>query len=121
MDKNVKLFKMINGEMVITEVVDVTDDNMYILSYPAVIIPTQQQGQVGFGSFMPFSTNKVEILLNPDCIAVDSEPNTQMKQTYEQWVTQIKSQESGIVMANQMPRGNVPQDGSRADFSKLNM
>jgi hypothetical protein len=72
---------------------------------------------------MPFSDYDKEILLNPACIAIESEPNKQMLQTYDQWVTQIKAQESGIVMANQMPRmpQQLRENGKAADFSKLNM
>lgn len=121
--KNIKLFKMVNGEMVITEVSDVTEDNMYVLEYPAMIVPTNQQGQVGFGKYLPFSDYKKEILLNPECIAVDSEPEAQMLQTYEQWVTQFKAQESGIVMANRMPQAppSLVKDGQARDFSRLNV
>jgi hypothetical protein len=126
--KSIKMFKTINGEMVLSAVNDITEDGMYVLSYPSVVIPVPpqqaggQQNQIGFGKYMPFSDYDKEILLNPACIAIESEPNKQMLQTYDQWVTQIKAQESGIVMANQMPR--MPQqlrDGKAADFSKLNM
>lgn len=120
--RSIKMLKMINGEFCLTAVMDITEDGMYVLEYPSVIMPVpQQQGQVRFGKYLPFSDYSKEILLNPACIAVESEPDDQMLQTYEQWTTQMKAQASGIVMANQIPKGRVPQDGSRADFSKLNM
>jgi len=127
--KSIKMFKTINGEMVLSAVNDITEDGMYVLSYPSVVIPVPpqqaggQQNQIGFGKYMPFSDYDKEILLNPACIAIESEPNKQMLQTYEQWVTQIKAQESGIVMANQMPRmpQQLRENGKAADFSKLNM
>lgn len=127
--KSIKMFKTINGEMVLSAVTDITEDGMYVLEYPSVVIPIppQQaggmQGQVGFGKALPFSSYDKEILLNPACIAIESEPSKQMLQTYEQWVTQIKAQESGIVMANQMPRmpQQLRENGKAADFSKLNM
>lgn len=122
MDKNIKCFKTLNGEFIVTEIADVTDDGMYVLSYPSIVTPVpHQQGQIGFGKYMLFSDYKKEILMNPINIAVESEPNEQILNTYIQWATQMKAQDSGIVVTNQMPQGQVPSDGSKADFSRLNM
>ena len=82
------------------------------------------QNQVGFGKYLPFSDYDKEILLNPECIAVESEPNAHMLQTYEQWVTQVRAQESGIVTAQGMPTrapAEIVRDGQARDFSNLNM
>ena len=101
--RSIKMFKTINGEMVLTAVNDITEDGMYVLEFPASVVPVppQQAGgmqnQVGFGKYLPFSDYDKEILLNPECIAIESEPNTHMLQTYEQWVTQVKAAESFIV------------------------
>jgi hypothetical protein len=128
--RSIKMFKTINGEMVLTAVNDITEDGFYVLEYPASVIqvPPQQAGgmqnQVGFGKYLPFSDYDKEILLNPECIAIESEPNAHMLQTYEQWVTQVKAQESGIVTAQGMPQrapAEVMKDGKAVDFSKLNM
>jgi hypothetical protein len=62
--------------------------------------------------------------LNPECIAIETEPNAHMLQTYEQWVTQVKAQESGIITAQGMPArapAEVMRDGKAADFSDLNV
>ena len=124
------MLKTINGEMVLTAVKDITEDGMWVLEYPAVVVPVppQQAGgmqnQVGFGKYLPFSDYDKEILLNPECITIESEPNAHMLQTYEQWVTQVKAQESGIITARNMPQrapAEVMKDGKAVDFSKLNM
>jgi hypothetical protein len=124
------MLKTINGEMVLTAVKDITEDGMWVLEYPAVVVPVppQQAGgmqnQVGFGKYLPFSDYDKEILLNPECITIESEPNAHMLQTYEQWVTQVKAQESGIITAQNMPQrapAEVMKDGKAVDFTKLNM
>jgi len=127
----VKMIKTINGEMVLTTVADITEDGMYVLDYPAVVMPIPperaggMQNQVGFGKYLPFSDYDKDILLNPACIAVESEPNAHMTQTYSQWVTQVKAQESGIITAQGMPQRApaeiMGKDGKAVDFSKLNM
>jgi len=128
--RSIKLLKLLNGENILTAITDITEDGFYQLDFPAAVvqIPPQQaqgmQGQVGFGKAAPFSDYDKEILLNPECIAVESEPNAHMLQTYEQWVTQIKAAESGIVTAQGMPQrapAEVMKDGKAVDFSKLNM
>lgn len=124
MDKNIKMFKTLNGEFVVTEVEGVNDEGMYVLKYPSALMPVpQQQGQIGFSKYMMFSDYKKEILMNPTNIAVESEPAEDLRNTYDQWVNQIKAQESGIIMAgaNQMPKGPIPGDKSKADFSRLNV
>lgn len=128
--RSIKMLKTINGEMVLTAVNDITEDGMWVLEFPAIVVPVPpqqaggQQNQVGFGKYLPFSDYDKEILLNPECIAVESEPNTHMIQTYEQWVTQVRAAESGIVTAQGMPRqapSEVMRDGKAVDFTKLNM
>jgi hypothetical protein len=126
----IKLIKTINGEMVLTEVKDITEDNMWVLEYPAAVIqiPPQQAGgaqnQVGFAKYLPFSNYDEEILLNPECITIESSPSQHMLQTYEQWVTQVKAQEAGIITAQGVPQRApaelVGKDGRAVDFSKLN-
>lgn len=123
--RNIKAFKLLNGEMVITEVEGIDDEGNCILSYPAIVvpIPPQQAGgrqdQVGFGKLMPFSDYSEEITLNPNTVTVTSVPDKNMKDTYDSWVKQVRSQESGIVVPN-MRQSNIPKSGKAIDFSKLN-
>ena len=53
-------------------------------------------------------------------VAMESTPDTQIKEAYIQWRTQVKAQKSGIITTNRMPQSPLPGNGSKADFSKLN-
>lgn len=125
MTRNIKLFKMINGEMVLTEVDDVTDEGMYVLNWPAVIIPVPperangMENQVGFGKYLPFSNYDEYILLSIKAVALESTPNTSMLNAYKQWCTQVRAQEAGIVSPGSMrSKGEIVKPG---EFEKLNM
>ena len=128
--RSIKLLKLLNGENILTAITDITEDGFYQLDFPAAVIqvpPAQaggMQNQVGFGKAAPFSDYDKEILLNPECIAMETEPNAHMLQTYEQWVQQVRAAESGIVTAQGMPQrapAEVMKDGKAVDFSKLNI
>ena len=116
-----KLFKLNTGEMILTEM-EVLENGQYGLKYPAVIIPIPadqaggQQGQIGFGKFMPFSDNKEDIVLNPDSIMVHSEADKKLDDAYKNWQQQVRSQESGIIL----PGMAVPKQAQASDFRKLN-
>lgn len=126
MDNNIRMFKVSTGEMVLTEVVGVNDEGMYELEYPSVVVPIPpEQGappnQIGFGKFMPFSEYGKEILLNPKAVIVDSKPNSQLKETYKNWVSQMKAQESGIIIPRpNAPMPPMPPQGKGMEFDKLN-
>jgi hypothetical protein len=123
--KNIKAFKLLNGEMVLTEIEGINDEGNYVLIYPAIIVPIPpqqaggQQGQVGFGKLMPFSDYSEEITLNPNTVTVVSVPDKNMKDGYEGWIKQVRAQESGIVVPS-MNQPNIPKSGQAIDFSKLN-
>ncbi len=116
-----KLFKLITGEMILSEVEPI-EDGQYNLKYPAVIIPIPpeqaggQRNQIGFGKYMPFSDYKEDMLLNPLAIVTDSNPDKKLIDAYEQWVTQMKSAESGIILPG--AGGQSPVD--MKDFRQLN-
>ncbi len=125
--KNIRLFRLTTGEMVITEIKETDDEGKYMLDYPATIVPIPpqqaggQQNQIGFGKMMPFSDYAEDIALNPKvCVAVDSVPDKRLIATYEQWVQQMRSQEGRIIVPT-MNQQNIPKDGAKADFSKLNV
>ena len=126
--KNHKVFKLISGEMAITEVEDVNDEGMYVLSCPASIVPvgnTQQDGQqqIGFAKLMPFSNSKEEILLDTRSISISSKPDAKLLEAYEAWSAKVKEAESGIIIPN-MKNPNIPGDGmaggKTANFRNLN-
>ena len=123
--KNYKIFKLVTGEMIITEIAETTDEGMYLLSYPAVIVPIpQEQGgqpnQIGFGKMMPFSNYDKDIILNPESVTIDSDPEPKMSEAYEGWCAQMRAMQSGIVVPN-MKAPNIPGSGKAADFRKLNI
>lgn len=127
---NYKMFKLVNGEFIITEV-EMDDEGDYLLTYPAVIVPIppeQAQGmqnQIGFGKFMPFSDHSSDIRMNPKRVLVDSEPDKKLKEAYIQWATQIRSKDSGIIVPGMVPpTGNLKSgqaDSQRRPFDKLNV
>ena len=98
------------GEIIITETSDVdpiddTNDPMLRVSLPAVLMPIHNQpGRVGFNPFFPFSDLGEEQQIRKSQISTLSKPNRQMKDAYENWSTQVKAQEAGIVTATQMPQ-----------------
>ncbi len=125
--QNYRIFKLITGEIVITET-ETNDEGMYSLSYPAIIIPIPpnqaqgQQNQIGFGKMMPFSDYGEDIILNPSSIVVDTSPDKRIIEAYESWRQQIKSLESGIIVPNmQAPKDVMPTKGQARDFRNLNV
>lgn len=128
MDNNLRMFRVITGEMVLTEVKELNEDGMYELEYPAVVVPIPpeqtggQPNQIGFGKFLPFSDYGSELLLNSNTVIADSKPNAQLKDAYNNWVSQVRAQDSGIIVPGVGGGGLPPQGTGQAppDFGKLN-
>jgi len=126
--KNVRVIRILSGEMIVTEVKDVDDEGNWMLEYPALIIPIPpqqaggQQGQIGFAKFMPFSDYSDDISLNSAQITSDTTPHNQILGAYEQWSTQTRGQDSGIIVPNMQPPADVPTQGQaqpvRRDFNR---
>jgi len=120
--KNYKVFKMINGEIIIMEIDHTDDEGNYVVTYPAVIVPIPpqqaggQQNQIGFGKMMPFSDYSKDIVISPKGIIVDSDPNQQMIGAYENWMQQVRQMESGIVQPNMVPPAGNLKSGQARDF-----
>lgn len=121
--KNVRVIRLISGEMIVTEVKDIDDEGNWMLEYPAIIIPIPpqqaggQQGQIGFAKFMPFSDYSDDITLNPAQITSDTTPHKQIVSAYEQWSNQTRGQDSGIIVPNMQPPADIPNQG-RADVGR---
>ena len=124
MKSEYRLFRINTGEMVVTKIAETTEDGMYILDFPAVVVPIppeQARGmrnQIGFGKFMPFSNYDEDVIMNPASIAVDSTADVNICNAYDQWVTHMKAQQSGIIMAS---RGDLPREGQAQGFDRLNV
>ena len=126
--KNVRVIRILSGEMIVTEVKDVDDEGNWMLEYPALIIPIPpqqaggQQGQIGFAKFMPFSDYSKDILFNPANMLADTTPHNQILAAYEQWSKQTRGQDSGIIVPNMQPPADVPTQGQaqpvRRDFNR---
>lgn len=79
---SVKVFKMINGEEIISEVSSGSDFG-YFLENPAVIMIQQNQnGQMGVGiaPYMPYISGKVYIYKSS--ISAEGDPDTKMENEY---------------------------------------
>jgi hypothetical protein len=116
--KNVRVLKLAGGEIIVTEIKELMDDGQFVLEYPALIIPIPpqqaggQQGQIGFAKLMPFSDYSEDIMLNPQHIISDTTPHKQIIAAYEQWSTQTRGQDSGIIVPNMTPpRSDLPKQG----------
>ena len=115
--KNVRVIRILSGEMIVTEVKDIDDEGNWMLEYPAIVIPIPpqqaggQQGQIGFAKFMPFSDYSDDITLNPAQITSDTTPHKQILGAYEQWSQQTRGQDSGIIVPNVRPPADIPVQG----------
>jgi len=116
----VRMFKLVTGEMIITKIKSTRQDG-YELSYPLSVVPIpNQQNQIGFAKSMPFSNYSKPIILFSDSISVDSEADEKITSAYEQQVRQLKSQESGIILSNSIPK-ELLKDAAAKDFGELNI
>ena len=123
----IKVFKLMNGEMIITEIKETKDDGEYELSYPLTIVPIPPErangmpNQVGFMKAMSFSDYTNPMTLYPHAIAIDSDADKRLAGAYEQQVKQIRSQESGIVLSNSIPKELLKNNAKAKDFGELNL
>lgn len=123
----IKLFKLNNGEMVVAEIEETREDGGYCLSYPLTIVPIPPEqvrgmtNQIGFMKAMPFSDYSKPIVLHPHSISIDSNADKNISAAYQKQVTEMKSKESGIVMADSIPSELLKKGAAAKDFSKLNM
>ena len=93
----VKVFKLINSEVVIAEVVNTNHDH-YELENPANIglQQTETGMSVGIAEYMPYASGRVTLRFA--AIASEAEPEQKLANEYN------RIYGSGIVIANQLPR-----------------
>lgn len=93
----VKVFKMINSEVVIAEVLQENVDH-YVLKNPANIglQQTETGMSVGIAEYMPYASGNVT--LRYAAVASEAEPEQKLANEYNRLYG------SGIVIANQIPR-----------------
>jgi len=90
------------GEIIVTmtddsEPLDKTNIETLNLSYPALIVPGGQQGQIGFQKYFPFSEQEGGKIKKSQ-IATVSKPLNDFLKAYENWLTQVKAADSGIIV-----------------------
>lgn len=98
------IIQLKTGEIIVTYTDDVDpwyDTNIAVLkvSYPAMIVPLQNQpGQIGFQKYFPFSEQQGAEIRKSQ-ISTVSKPLDSFEKAYENWLTNVKAQDAGIVLA----------------------
>ena len=104
------IFQMRLGEIVVamtddSEPFDDTNIEILLVDYPALIVPMPvqqgqqgQPGQIAFQKYFPFSEQKGGKIRKSEIISL-STPIDNFEKAYDGWVTQVKAQESGIILA----------------------
>lgn len=90
------------GEIIITmtddsEPMDKTNIEIMNINYPALIVPGAQQGQIGFQKYLPFSEQEGGKLKKSQ-ISTVSKPLQDFLKAYDNWLTQVKAADSGIIL-----------------------
>ena len=93
----VKIFKMINGEVMMGDVTDVNPE-YYIVHEPATVLLQERDGGVGVGiaPYMPYAEGKIKI--RTTAIAAEGDPDQKLVNEYSRLFG------SGIVIANVIPK-----------------
>ena len=95
----VKIFKMINGEVNMAEIVsEQFGSGYYVVNEPASVMLQERDGGVGVGiaPYMPYAEGKVTIRLN--AIAAEADADQKLVNEYNRLFG------SGIVIANVIPK-----------------
>ena len=95
----VKIFKMINGEVIMADIVrEEIGQGYFIVNEPASVMLQERDGGVGVGiaPYMPYAEGKVNIRLN--AIAAEADADQKLVNEYNRLFG------SGIVIANVIPK-----------------
>jgi hypothetical protein len=95
----VKIFKMINGEVIMADIVsEEIGQGHYVVNEPASVMLQERDGGVGVGiaPYMPYAEGKVNIRLN--AIAAEADADQKLVNEYNRLFG------SGIVIANVIPK-----------------
>lgn len=95
----VKIFKMINGEVIMADIVsEEYGSGYYVVNEPALVMLQERDGGMGVGiaPYMPYAEGKVNIRLN--AIAAEAEADQKLANEYNRLFG------SGIVIANVIPK-----------------
>jgi hypothetical protein len=95
----VKIFKMINGEVIMADIVSEDfGQGHYVVNEPASVMLQERDGGMGVGiaPYMPYAEGKVQIRLN--AIAAEADADQKLANEYNRLFG------SGIVIANVIPK-----------------
>jgi hypothetical protein len=95
----VKIFKMINGEVIMADIVSEDfGQGHYVVNEPALVMLQERDGGMGVGiaPYMPYAEGKVKIRLN--AIAAEADADQKLANEYNRLFG------SGIVIANVIPK-----------------
>ena len=95
----VKIFKMINGEVIMADIVsEQFGSGYYVVNEPASVMLQERDGGVGVGiaPYMPYAEGRVNIRLN--AIAAEADADQKLVNEYNRLFG------SGIVIANVIPK-----------------
>ena len=95
----VKIFKMINGEVIMADIVSEDfGQGHYVVTEPASVMLQERDGGVGVGiaPYMPYAEGKVTIRLN--AIAAEADADQKLVNEYNRLFG------SGIIIANVIPK-----------------
>jgi hypothetical protein len=95
----VKIFKMINGEVIMGDIVSEDfGQGHYVVNEPASVMLQERDGGMGVGiaPYMPYAEGKVKIRLN--AIAAEADADQKLANEYNRLFG------SGIVIANVIPK-----------------
>jgi hypothetical protein len=95
----VKIFKMINGEVIMADIVSEDfGQGHYVVNEPASVMLQERDGGMGVGiaPYMPYAEGKVKIRLN--AIAAEADADQKLANEYNRLFG------SGIVIANVIPK-----------------
>lgn len=95
---DIRVFKTLNGEDIITEVKEIKDTH-YIVENPSVLVlqETEQGVRVGLAPFMPYA--KGNIALYASAVLAEAQPDDSMKEEYQRVFGKIITQPSSIVLS----------------------
>ena len=81
---DVKLIKMLSGEDVVAELVEIKGRDSIVISNPIIMVP-QQDGQVGMAPWSPFKDQNVkELEVSRNYVAYITEPISSLVENYKQ-------------------------------------
>ena len=95
---NVKLIKMWSGEDVIADLIKENDDSI-VITNPILIVPSGQQGQVGFAPWSPLLKGRgTELEVTKRYVVYINEPQDEFVDNYQQMFSTIATPPKKLIL-----------------------